>query len=1048
MKRTKLWKSVVSVGLAVALLSPSTLAAGYTVEESFETYVAEAEALNAEILQEGAVLLKNEDGALPLAAGSKVTVLGAGSYNTFWGEASVNEEGDYCYVSDALTNAGFAVNPDTEAVYQANTTQVKIGGVNVSLDPDVSVLDGIRGGFASYGDAAIITLSRSCVEAFDLVNNREELDALGLGLNAEHQLALYENEKALVKLAKENFDKVIVLLNAANIMQIPELNEEGGAYEVDAILYIGLPGQYGLRNLGKLLNGEVSPSGRTADTWYSDFTKDPTYQNSCEKLDQIGEVYSVEYEEGIYLGYKYYETAYAEIAQGNYAPAGYTLSGGTDAEKAEDWYAQAVTYPFGYGLSYTTFSQELLTDTVDLSGLGLDDTIELQVQVTNTGAAAGKEVVQIYNHAPYSPGGIEKSEVTLAGFAKTGTLAPGESETVTISVRVGDLASYDWNDANGDGWYGYELEAGQYELRLQSDAHMLLQTLPFTLDETIVFANDGTLAEGSNTADDTVFSRGDDFDSLALASAANGGTFTVMSRADFAGTFPTAPAGSSYQNQIPSEYNSEFTPDMDQPEDPWYVDEEEIPADWTQGSGETSYTLYDMAGIDYTSDEVIADGIFAGKTGAEVWTEFLNQLTWDELTTLVNAGSFGTVALTSINKPAERDQNGPEQLGAEGTSWASANIMAGTFNTELLYQRGVAMGNEALYNGYHGWYGPTANLNRTPFGGRNHIYYSEDSLLAGKVSAALIQGAQSRGVIAYVKHFALNEQETERHGLATWLTEQALRETYLKAFEYAFKDGEALGVMQSLNKIGGVNGFGNYALDVTVLRKEWGFKGGVVTDAYNASLVRENMAQRMGGDIPLGNWKVAGDWDASANMVTYNGEASPTQWSVIRNSALHLLYMSANSMMTYNGYNMAAYTTQSVYPAGESKLTWTVGQEVTLDLGVDAVAFGGDNIVYRAENLPAGLTIDEKTGVITGTPTTESEKLTGDVMTVTLSATTSGEEWITGKLNIRVLVETEEPETNGSGSLNVGILIAIVAAVAVVASVVVIVVLRKKKTKQ
>lgn len=1044
---------VASTGFVTAF-ADSVTPGHYYVDKTFEEYVEQAEALNGKIMQEGMILLKN-NGALPLAKNSAVTVLGAGSYKTYWGEASVNAEGKYCYVSESLENAGISVNPAAAEVYSSVST-VKIGNLTALLEPELSKVTAIESTFGNYNDAAIITLSRSCAESFDLLTDSEAL--AGYGISGEHQLALYDSEKELIKTAKEKFEKVIVLLNAATMVQFPELNEEGGEYEADAVMYIGLPGQYGLRTLGTVLNGEVSPSGRTVDTWYSDFKKDPAFQNSLNNLDKIGETYSVEYEEGIYLGYKYYETAYAEIADGNYEPAGYTLTGATDAEKAENWYNEAVTYPFGYGLSYTTFTQKLSADNdIDLSGLSFDDYININVTVKNTGEYSGKEVVQIYSHAPYTAGGIEKSEVVLAGFAKTDTLAPGEEQEVTVSVRVGDLASYDYNDANGDGWYGYEIENGNYELRLQSNSHDVIDTLSYTVDQTIIFNNDGTLASGTNSADSTVFSNGNDFDTLALVSSENGGTFTVMSRSDFKGTFPTAPSGTnSYAKQLPVKYNSEFTPDMDSADDPWYVsaDDDRLKG-WTQGAN-TSYKFIDISGIDYTSEEEITYGVFSGMTGVEAWKAFMNQLTWEEIVAIVNNGNFGSGALTSIDKAAELDKNGPEQLG-DGTSWACANIMAATYNVELLEERGVAMGNEALYNGYNGWYGPTGNINRTPFGGRNHIYYSEDSLLTGKVSAALIRGAQSRGVIAYVKHFALNEQETQRHGLATWVTEQALRETYLKAFEYAVKEGGTLGIMQSLNKIGGVNGFGNYALDTQVLREEWGYKGALVTDAYNASLVRENMAQRMGGDMPLGTWKVSGEWNAASNTVTYNGTASPTQWYVIRTSAMHILYMAANSSNTYNGYNIAAFTTQTInYDAGETKLYLNVGEEFTLDLGVDTSVIGTENIVYKATGLPAGLTLDPNTGVISGTPTAESEKLTGDIVTVTLQVTSEGEEWIAGSVSVRMLVQEAEDDApkgsgcsaSGCGSISTSMGTIISSFIAVGGMLVISGVVRRKKAKE
>lgn len=376
----------------------------------------------------------------------------------------------------------------------------------------------------------------------------------------------------------------------------------------------------------------------------------------------------------------------------------------------------------------------------------------------------------------------------------------------------------------------------------------------------------------------------------------------------------------------------------------------------------------------------------------------------------------------------------------DGTFWACSNIVAGTWNIELAYERGAAIGNEALYDGYNGWYGPTANLNRSPFGGRNNIYFSEDALLTGKVSANTIRGAQSRGLMTYVKHFAVNEQETNRLGLATWLTEQALRENYLKAFEYTVKEGGTLGIMQSMNRVGGVNCFGNYALDVTVLRNEWNFKGAVITDAYSSSLVRENMAQRMGCDFPLGSWQteIAGDWNASKNTVTYEGADSPTQWYVIRNASMHVLYMACNTSLMQNGYNSYAVTAKSV---DEVALALNRTAE-PVDCSIDTQKFGTDNVVYSADGLPAGLSIDPGTGVVSGTPTEAGEF---DV-TVTVTVADEGETWIRNSysFNLRVAGDEEPHDENGLNGIGIAIVVSVISIVVIAAAAVAIILVKKK----
>lgn len=1000
----------------------SASAAIYTVDGTQAEIVAESVALNRRIMEEGMVLLKNRDNALPLAEGSKITLLGSSSYNTYWGETGGgNGKTDYTYLSDSLADAGFSVNPQVAAAYApSGLTKATVGGAVLYLEPDVSALDGVKSSFASYGDVGIVTIGRAGREGGDLAVNGLEKYGWEEG---EHELVLTPNERAVINLAEQSFGKVVVLLNIPSVMEIGELAADQG---IDAILYIGMPGQYGLEAVGATLSGAVDPSGRTVNTWASDLTKDPTYANTAQlggMTDDAGNgVYTIEYEEGIYVGYKYYETAAAE--------------GFID-------YDEAVTYPFGYGLSYTEFSQKFLTDSFSIPDDATFDTyVGVDVEVTNTGSVAGKEVVQIYGHAPYTEGGIEKAEVVLVGFAKTDVIEAGESQTVTVQIRVGDLASFDWNDANGDMWYGYEIERGEYELRLQKNSHEIWeydggkQTIGYEVEETLAYNNDGSSADiGANeNKDNLVFSKGDDFDSLYLATSGNGGTFVIMSRADFEGTFPTSPDGSAeYSEVINSKYNSAFTPDMDEVGDPWYMTEDMIPDGWTQSSGD-KYRLYDMAGIDYTDTDIIEGGVWDGFTGVEAWQTFMNQLGWDELKAIISKGSHVTVAVASIGKPQQADSDGPEQLG-DGTFWACANIIAGTWNTELSELRGIAIGNEALYDGFTGWYGPTANINRTPFGGRNTIYFSEDALLTGKISAANVRGAQSRGLICYVKHFALNEQEKERTGLATFVTEQAMRETYLKAFEIVVKEGGTTGIMQSMNRIGGVNCYGNYALDQTVLRDEWGFLGYTVTDAYNSALVRENMAQRMGADLPLGTWllDIAGEWDEGANTVTYNGVPSPTQWYVVRNSAMHLLYAAANSNQTANGYDLNAVTGNTV-----EGFTAYVNTEIEgFDVSIDASAFGTENITYSASGLPDGLTIDAATGMIVG----KVEAVGEYEFTVTVRVSEEGSQWISGSYKVSFTVE--EPQATRD-ILPVVLICAAAAVVIAACAVVAVVVVRKR----
>lgn len=1032
--------SIFATGLAPITVSANSDAQGkwYTDFASLEDEREYAAKLNEQIMEEGMVLMKNENNALPFAKSVKnVTLFGKRSYEPVTGgTGSGGGGGAYTTLPDSLTAAGYNVNGKVQDIYENTESTAAISSGMFSsggqtVEAPVSVLANATGSYAFYNDAAILTIARTGGEGSDLLTSNVPTHS-----NPEdHYLQLDDNEKELIAHIKQHFDTVIVLINCANALEMGELENDP---DIDAILWIGQPGNSGLAAVGRVLNGTVNPSGRTVDIYPADHKKDPTWQNfgtgtqngvgtrvMQKSVAEDGTVTyeqvnanTLEYEEGIYLGYKYYETAAAEAAKGNYE--------GFD-------YDEAVVYPFGYGLSYTTFKQEIKTTGEDLAkainaASGLDTKVQMQVEVTNTGNVEGKEVVQLYVHAPYTAGGIEKAEVSLVSFVKTKKLAPGESQVVTLDVRLGDIASFDYNDANENDWKGYEIEAGTYDFRIQADSHNVLDSVSAALT-----AKTTVLDTDNNAENNTPLSNGDDYDSLLNIKEKDEdgttGTMKIMSRADFKGTFPTAPedadrayaqkvvtllinsSASVAQNDELTRYTAYYNSSDDLTTDPWYKTNADIPAGWTQAAntegrenGKTAIQLAAMAGIDYDSEEVITEGVFKGKTGVEAWEIFMNQLTYSEMATLLSNGSYNTVALDSIGKEQARDQDGPAQLSS-GTFWACEIVIASTWNVELAYEQGVLVGNESLYLNVPGWYGPAMNIHRSPFSGRNFEYYSQDALQGGFIAAAVVAGAQSKGVNCYIKHFGLNDQETNRSGTGTFADEQTIRENYFKNFEYAVKDGGATGTMTAFNRVGAINEFANYMTLNVMMRSEWGFKGAAVTDFYSNGLAKANYMQRGGCELPLGRYSgtnvITGTWDATlrdgkggvrdGDEVDGVVPESATQYVAIRECATRVLWVAANTNCNENGLNKTIFGNQTVEVY--------VGLTNNASIAIDPEEYGTSDIKYSVTGntaLPEGLTLNEKTGVISGIPTTVGSTR----VTVTLTA----DNWSTCAAQITVNV--------------------------------------------
>lgn len=869
-----------------------------------------AKELNIEIGAEGFVMLKNENNALPLKKGGYVSLFGMHSVSLIHstsgsagGSTGANDIAEST-LEMAMENAGYKVNPKLVDLY----TKHKTLGTTANELPMDYYSKATISTYNGYDDAAVIVFSRCGSEAAD----KKISNVPDHSNPADHELMLDDNEKALVKHVKQYYaDKpVIVLINSSNIMQIPELAEPKATseYGVDAIFWVGNTGNNAIEAIGKLISGEINPSGHTVEVWEKDFTKGPTYTNfgqQAQNTDADGkpmDAYyyhngeptkyaTVEYREGIYVGYKYYETLY------------------DDAQDKEAAYSN-VLYPFGYGLSYTSFDWELVASENNTITDAWQK-MAMQVKVTNTGKAAGKDVVQVYANPPYTKGGIEKASANLVGFAKTDLLQPGESQVVTINWVAQDMASFDWNDANANDFVGYELEAGAYEITARRNSH------------DVVLAETYTIADGIHCPVDYTSGKEikplfvDDFTSVKDSLLEN-----KISRAN--GLAQPAPASVADRTLTDDELkmlDDQFTyrSYMDQGYEDWFVEEDGIPSTWTQQVAHEENTsaplsILDMTGVDF--ELRVADGAVQQGTdeGSAKWEAFMNQLTWEEMCSLVrNGGGVQEISYVGVHKIGASET--PLQLGG-GTLWVCPPILAASFNVELAEREGVMIGNEALFKGVAYWQGNAMNIHRSPLSGRNVEYYSQDGVHNGVFAAAVSAGVTSKGVTCHIKHMMLNDQESYRDlngGVGVWADEQTIRELYAKPFEYALKSGNATGVMGSFNRIGNINSQLNTAVKALV-RDEWNNRAIFETDAWQGTycpidlMVRQGNTQILGSgsSLPVVDLET-GVWDAEANCVRVSdgGEgtfASQTHYAAVRVAAQEILWNYSNSNAIKNGY--------------------------------------------------------------------------------------------------------------------------------------------------
>lgn len=830
------------------------------------------------ILREGVTLLKNENGTLPLEATSKISVFGQDSVDSVYGGGGAGsiDTSKAQSLMDAFEQAGFDVNPTLTEFYttgagkdyrKTSTDAYGKGTFAVNEVPASAYTDDVEKSFASYNDAAIVVIGRSGSESQDLPT-----DKLASGYT---YLQLDDDERAMLKMASDNFDKVVVLLNTQNPMELADLEDDS----IDAVMWIGSLGQTGAGGVAEALNGTVNPSGHLPDTYAYDLKSAPSSANFgsyaiVNGTDRFTSSYMA-YAEGIYVGYSYYETRYEDVVLGNEARSNYD-------------YTKQVAYPFGYGLSYTDFTWS------DYSMKKADGGFDISVKVTNTGKTAGKDVVQLYMQSPYTDydkaNGIEKASVELVGYAKTDTLKAGASETVTVHVDQESMKTY---DSAGEGTY--IMDAGDYYLAAGTDAHNALNNILAAKGKTTA---DGMTENGNaalaakhtvHSQDNTTYAKSaatdekisNQFDDVDLTTYDN--SFTYLSRSDWTGSWPATYADGKWTAS--QKFLDALTIDTAQSEP------EQKP------TTDTDNPSYGKLNASMLMDTDYAD---------ESWSALIGQMSVKELDQLVRIGGYATKSVSSTQLPATTDKDGPAGIsstlvgGESGMGYPSEIVIAATWNSDLAESFGKAIGEDSLALKVAVWYGPACNIHRNPYGGRAFEYFSEDSYLSGAMCAKVVAGAGSKGVVSTVKHFALNDQETNRMGGAIFANEQTIRQLYLRPFEMSVRDGGATAMMASMNRIGSRWTGGHKGLMTNTLRGEWGFNGFVVTDQASYSVfayedLREGL--EAGTDLWLntdaGLWKLPDDDMTDGVIANMQRAAHNISYAISRSNAMNGL--SANS---------------------------------------------------------------------------------------------------------------------------------------------------------
>lgn len=827
-----------------------------------DTTVSKANELAKEVQSEAITMLKNDDSNLPLS-NKKVNVFGWGSTNPVYGgtgSGSMSKQYKTVSLLDGMKQAGLKTNTELSKLYtdyRKDRPEVGMFAQDWTLPevPAKQYSDKLVSDAKDFSDEAVVVLTRVGGEGADLPtdmkakgitykNNSKDYDDFQKG---ESFLQLSKTERDMIDLVTSNFKKVTLVYNGANTFQFDFLNDYP---QIQSVVWCPPAGQTGFSALGEVLAGETNPSGKTSDTFLKNLTKSVSYNNfgkfeytnMADKAakykgftgDDVTAIPGfVNYSEGIYVGYKFYETA---------------------SDEGLINYDDTVAFPFGYGLSYTSFDQKL--DSVKYKG----GKVTVTATVTNTGDKAGKDVVEVYYNPPYTDGGIEKASKNLAGFEKTKELQPGESQKVTVKFDDDDMASYDYKGAKA-----YVLEKGDYDISIQSDSHHVIDHKAITVKDTVTYDSDSNTHNGDKTV------ATNQFDDVA-------GDVTYLSRADHFANYKeatAAPTNFKMSDKAKETFynNSNYDPKK------FDKDSDKMP---TTGA-KNGLKLSDMYGKDYDDAD---------------WDKLLDQLTFDDMDNLIANGGYGTQAVKSVGKIQLTDADGPASLnnnftGVGSIGFPASTAFACTWNKDLAKQFGEMIGDMAHDMHVAGWYAPAMNIHRNAFSGRTFEYFSEDSLLSGVMASSEISGAKSKGVYSFMKHFALNDQETKRtEMLCTWTNEQAMREIYLKPFEMSVKEGGAQAVMSSFNYIGNTYAGADSALLQTVLRGEWGFKGFVLT-GYFGGYGYQNADQevRAGNDSMLATTKIT-------NHIT---DKSATSVKAMRQAAHNILYTAANSWQYANG---------------------------------------------------------------------------------------------------------------------------------------------------
>ena len=1003
-------------------------------------YIEHASAVQDQLAEEGFVLLKNKDNYLPRdTQGMKVSLAGKSSVNLARGGAGSgsgsvsNGVADYQlmesaegHVKGALTEVGMELNQtlidfygtwtynsQRDTVSFSNNSKSGSGRSNgndgwkgnsevvIGETPLSSYSAELLATLDEYNDAAIQVITREGSEGCDVktcnAHDTKKTNSSAEKVSDRHALQLSENEEALLEELGKHTDNIIVLINSSNIFECEQLENND---KVKAIIWVGNPGDRGIRAVGRIINGQANPSGRTVDTWARDFREDPTFQNFSDNsqtnevtlsngktyyapqdtmfaadgapmlsygtdknykqhsaprwdtarggeeakvvsggINGVKPAAYVSYEEGIYVDYRYYETKYADMAK-------------ADKAAADTWYNgnKGVLYPFGYGLSYTSFEQKIVKTNIKKGGTVGENNkvVALTVEVKNTGSIAGKEAVQLYFKAPYTAGGIEKADHVLCAFGKTGLIQPGKTEKVELSFYLQDVANYDFTDANKNGFAGYELEKGDYELLLAKNAHENFESFNFKIASDIKYEND----RFSGNKVENRFTNNGFYDSMP---GENDIEFTQMSRADFDGTFPTHPtfedrtvkANSRFEEFLTYKFsledfengNNEYIPAAARKD-------ASVAANWEQGSKATSHKIKEL--LDVPLDDPI-------------WEEVVNQMSWNDMLKIVETNQMSSKQIDSVGKGGFSEGDGPQKFNIMW--WVSSPIIAATFNQDLAHKQGECVGMESHISGKSGWWGPAVNTHRSPFGGRNFEYYAADPFLMGRMAAQVVGAATDRGVYAYFKHFAVNDQEKNRESGISFLTEQALREIYLKSFQMVFEEGKSIGVMGSYNRMGLMETAANYNLLTEVLRGEWGFKGSVLSDmthSGNGSVDNdcyECVTNRVlaGCNAQLDSGGFSGHsqakWDSTLKAPVYTNKAgekviSYSYWYAVRQCSKEHLYMSANCTATNR---------VMVPVVGEEYKTVEARKDFSYDVAIEGAA--EIKLNHRVDT-PEGLTIE------------------------------------------------------------------------------------------